>query len=200
MKHVTVFSAPSLSLSLRCSPSLLQLEEVHTGPEWNPGRVSWRRRDNCFVEPGLEGGCVDQKTGRVIRGNVKRYVRLIDTNWPAKKGRERGALIKFGLEPREKATTARERERERAKKVFAAAAAMALALGGDVCTRAGFATQNNKQVRGDVKCFKSRKGSLSGCTSSRNLEIFFTLQRVTIRSPRCLSYFFCSWDQIDEER
>ena len=32
--------------------------------------------DNCFVE-SLEG---NQKTGRVIRGNVKRYVSLIDTN------------------------------------------------------------------------------------------------------------------------
>ena len=42
-------------------------------------------RDNCFVE-GLEG---DQKTGRVIRGNVKRYVSLIDTSRQRKGRRNR---------------------------------------------------------------------------------------------------------------
>ena len=43
-------------------------------------------RDNCFVE-GLEG---DQKTGRVIRGNVKRYVSLIDTSRQRKGGTDGG--------------------------------------------------------------------------------------------------------------
>ena len=104
MKHVTVFW-PLQSVITIVSRGRSCTPDRNGIPAWFLGRAG-AAGDNCFVE-SLEG---NQKTGRVIRGNVKRYVSLIDTN-RQRKGEEegseskRGVLIKFGLEPREKATT-----------------------------------------------------------------------------------------------